>query len=184
MKLTLPDAIALFRAATGSKESLTRVDRFEVHDEILAVLEAPTIKAAVECIDWWVTDLEPKTVVTSIRRLYKQMQLHESKRPHKVHAHGPLLSCGDIDGDKFTVAALRHRRIRSGLSQVKLGDKVGLSGSAIGAYERGSSGPDVPMLNALSRALDCDATELIGEMSVQFLPEVYTTRPVTRKPRP
>lgn len=57
---------------------------------------------------------------------------------------------------------IRKLRKEKKLTLKSLGVKVGLSEQAIGQYERGDRTPNIEILTAISKALDCDLFHIIG----------------------
>ncbi len=62
---------------------------------------------------------------------------------------------------------LREHRIKSHLSQDKLGKLVGTTQGTIGLYERGQREPSLLMISKLSKALNCTPTELFPILDVK-----------------
>ena len=58
---------------------------------------------------------------------------------------------------------IREYRTRLGLTMKELGDKVGVTESAISLYELGKRKPDYEMLLKLSEALGTDVNHLLGK---------------------
>lgn len=58
---------------------------------------------------------------------------------------------------------IKAMRIRAGLTQEALAQKIGVTPSAVGNYERGVSFPKEEVLLALFGALECSPNELFGE---------------------
>jgi Predicted transcriptional regulators len=59
--------------------------------------------------------------------------------------------------------ALKPLRISRGLTQVKLGEMVGITQQSIQAIETGKSKPSFDTLIELATALDCTVDELLTE---------------------
>lgn len=57
---------------------------------------------------------------------------------------------------------LKKLRLESGLKQKELGEKLGLSASAIGMYEQGRRDPDNETLMELSKIFDVSVDYLLG----------------------
>ena len=71
---------------------------------------------------------------------------------------------------------IRVFRLVQGFKQADLGERVGLSQSAICRIERGETVPDAVMLEKLARALRCAVADLLpGEVDAPFQ---ITVRPV------
>lgn len=58
---------------------------------------------------------------------------------------------------------IREYRTRLGMTMKELGDKVGVTESAISLYELGKRKPDYEMLLKLSEALGTDVNHLLGK---------------------
>lgn len=58
---------------------------------------------------------------------------------------------------------IREYRNRLGMTMKELGDKVGVTESAISLYELGKRKPDYEMLLKLSEALETDISHLLGK---------------------
>ena len=58
---------------------------------------------------------------------------------------------------------IREYRTRLGMTMKELGDKVGVTESAISLYELGKRKPDYEMLLKLSEALNTDVNHLLGQ---------------------
>lgn len=58
---------------------------------------------------------------------------------------------------------IREYRTRLGMTMKELGDKVGVTESAISLYELGKRKPDYEMLLKLSEALNTDVNHLLGK---------------------
>ena len=63
----------------------------------------------------------------------------------------------------MNAARLRAARKQRGLTQVQLADKVGVTQSLIGQYERGLKRPAIDRLQALAAALGITVPWLLGE---------------------
>jgi len=61
-------------------------------------------------------------------------------------------------------AAIRARRLKAGLTQEALAEAAGLTPVHLGRLERGTAGPSLEAVWALSAALGCRPRDLIGEM--------------------
>ena len=57
---------------------------------------------------------------------------------------------------------IRENRLRMGLSQQALGEKVGLTSVAVSKWERGQSQPDIPTLSRLADIFGLTLDELCG----------------------
>lgn len=57
---------------------------------------------------------------------------------------------------------IRNMRLKKGITQEILAQKIGVTPSAVGNYERGISFPKEPVLMKLFGALDCTPNELLG----------------------
>ena len=53
-------------------------------------------------------------------------------------------------------------RKQKGLTQVQLGDMLGISDKSVSKWERGINAPDISLLNPLSDILDISVTELLN----------------------
>ena len=58
---------------------------------------------------------------------------------------------------------IKKMRLKKGITQEILAQKIGVTPSAVGNYERGISFPKEPVLMKLFGALDCTPNELLGE---------------------
>ncbi|MFS8639508.1 MAG: helix-turn-helix domain-containing protein [Symbiobacteriaceae bacterium] len=58
--------------------------------------------------------------------------------------------------------AIREQRVRAGLTQQALGDRAGLTQSAISKIETGRVGCSVPVLHRLAQALGCPVDALMA----------------------
>ena len=58
---------------------------------------------------------------------------------------------------------IRELRVKQGITQEILAQKIGVTPSAVGNYERGISFPKEEVLMKLFGALDCTPNELLGE---------------------
>ena len=58
---------------------------------------------------------------------------------------------------------LKNRREELGLKQSELGQRLGITGSAIGNYENGSSSPKADILYRIFDVLKCDANYLFQD---------------------
>ncbi|MDD5852588.1 MAG: helix-turn-helix transcriptional regulator [Lachnospiraceae bacterium] len=57
---------------------------------------------------------------------------------------------------------LRSMRKDAGLSQQELGDRLGISKSAVSMYERGERTPDLELLERIADFFDVDLTYMVG----------------------
>lgn len=64
------------------------------------------------------------------------------------------------------MTALKKYRERCRLTQEQLGEKVGLTGSAINQYESGTRRPNIEILKKLSVVLKCTTDELLEPINV------------------
>lgn len=62
-----------------------------------------------------------------------------------------------------TPSGLLQRRLAAGLTQEQLGVAAGVTAKTIASIERGFSRPQRTTLEAIARALGCDADDLTGE---------------------
>ena len=76
---------------------------------------------------------------------------------------------------------IRDYRLRKGLTMKELGDRVGVSESAISLYELGKRRVSDEMLLRLSEELDTDVNHLLGR-SEPDLAENYVTFPILAEP--
>jgi transcriptional regulator with XRE-family HTH domain len=67
---------------------------------------------------------------------------------------------------------LRRFRTSRGLSQEALAERAGLAADYLGFIERGENVPTLIVLLKLARALEVDASELVGEFTVAALRNV------------
>ena len=73
---------------------------------------------------------------------------------------------------------IREARLRSGLSQVELGRRAGVTQSVISAYESGARQPSLPILERLVRATGCDLDITVVDPEI---PGKAPVGPVARK---
>lgn len=57
---------------------------------------------------------------------------------------------------------IRERRLRAGLTQEQVAKRLGVSTPAVNKWERGVSYPDITLIPALARLLECDANTLLS----------------------
>lgn len=55
------------------------------------------------------------------------------------------------------------RRLKLGMTQKELGEKLGITPSAVTRWERGDCNPTMEKLVRLARILECTAGDLLGE---------------------
>ncbi len=65
----------------------------------------------------------------------------------------------DIDNLGKRIADIRHK---SGLTQRDLADKVGVTAQAVSKWERGSSCPDISILDEIADTLGVSVSYLLG----------------------
>lgn len=61
---------------------------------------------------------------------------------------------------------IRENRVRLGMSQQSLGEKIGLTSVAVSKWERGQSQPDIPTLGKLADIFGLTIDELCGRPAV------------------
>lgn len=71
---------------------------------------------------------------------------------------------------------LRRARIRSGLKQTEVFDKVGINNKTLSGYENGVSEPDIETLNTLAQLYKVSVDYLTGRTENDQLPESETER--------
>lgn len=79
---------------------------------------------------------------------------------------------------------IKNARTNKNMTQLELADIVGVSYQAVSNWERGNSMPDIAKLPDISRALDIDITEILGDgSSAQAIKKVVdnTPEPLTTK---
>ncbi len=59
-------------------------------------------------------------------------------------------------------ANIAAKRIKCGLNQMELAERVGRSPTAILYIERGQRNPSVELLTSIAEVLDCSVDELLG----------------------
>ena len=69
-------------------------------------------------------------------------------------------------------STLRRFRTSRGLSQEALAERAGLAADYLGFIERGENVPTLVVLLKLARALEVDASELVGEFTYAALRNV------------
>ncbi len=62
---------------------------------------------------------------------------------------------------QFRPTFIKQWRIKRGISQERLGDRVGLSGASISQIENGKQGYSQENLEAIADALGCDVVDLL-----------------------
>lgn len=67
---------------------------------------------------------------------------------------------------------IKAARKHSGLTQKELGEKLGISQSAIGQFENESSNPSLKTIRKIATALDVPLSELVDNWNL-FTPEEY-----------
>ncbi len=76
----------------------------------------------------------------------------------------------------------KHIREKSGLTQQQLADKLGISRSAIGMYEKGEREPNFETLELIADTFNVDMNYLLGKKSsTEVIPDVYYFNPETSK---
>lgn len=58
---------------------------------------------------------------------------------------------------------IKQERLRRGLTQEQLAEKVGIKQPVIAQYERGSKHPTIPTARTIAEALDCELVELVSD---------------------
>lgn len=61
---------------------------------------------------------------------------------------------------------IKEIRIRRGLTQAQLADKVGVSEKTVSSWEVGRTEPNMGYIESISKALNCQKSELVGEPAV------------------
>jgi transcriptional regulator with XRE-family HTH domain len=67
--------------------------------------------------------------------------------------------------------ALRRERLKAGLEQPELAEKVGVNQGQVSDWERGYNGCRLGMLHKLAEALGCPATVLMLDEDAAGMPE-------------
>lgn len=62
---------------------------------------------------------------------------------------------------------LKQLRVKKGLSQIELGNKVGLKQTTISQYENGSRKPPLPMAKKLADALEVTLDDIFCSLTFQ-----------------
>lgn len=76
----------------------------------------------------------------------------------------------------------RKIREQSGLTQQQLADKLGISRSAVGMYEKGEREPNFETLELIADTFNVDMNYLLGKKSTtEVIPDVYYLNDKTRK---
>ena len=76
----------------------------------------------------------------------------------------------------------RKIREQSGLTQQQLADKLGISRSAVGMYEKGERDPNFETLELIADTFNVDMNYLLGKKSTtEVIPDVYYLNDKTRK---
>lgn len=60
-------------------------------------------------------------------------------------------------------ANIKERRVRLGMTQLQLADKVGVTSAAICQFERGVKNPSLQIGCEIAKALKCDIEELLEQ---------------------
>lgn len=74
----------------------------------------------------------------------------------------------------ITGRIIKKEREKRGLTQDKLGSRIGISSKQISKYEKGELLPPIDMLVALSREFDCEIGYLLGEEEYSDGSKLYT----------
>ena len=74
---------------------------------------------------------------------------------------------------------IKKIRKQKGLSQIELGDSIGVSQQVITNYERGLREPNIETLLKIARALDVSLETLIGEKPIK--PDDQTSRALQKR---
>lgn len=73
-------------------------------------------------------------------------------------------------------------REKSGLTQQQLADKLGISRSAVGMYEKGEREPNFETLELIADTFNVDMNYLLGKKpSTEVIPDTYYFNPETSK---
>lgn len=76
----------------------------------------------------------------------------------------------------------KHIREKSGLTQQQLADKLGISRSAVGMYEKGEREPNFETLELIANTFNVDMNYLLGKKpSTEVIPDTYYFNPETSK---
>lgn len=76
----------------------------------------------------------------------------------------------------------KHIREKSGLTQQQLADKLGISRSAVGMYEKGEREPNFETLELIVDTFNVDMNYLLGKKpSTEVIPDTYYFNPETSK---
>lgn len=74
----------------------------------------------------------------------------------------------------------KHIREKSGLTQQQLANKLGISRSAVGMYEKGEREPNFETLELISDTFNVDMNYLLGKKpSTEVIPDTYYLNPET-----
>lgn len=78
--------------------------------------------------------------------------------------------------------SFKHIRKKSGLTQQQLANKLGISRSAVGMYEKGEREPNFETLELIADTFNVDMNYLLGEKpSTEVMPDTYYFNPKTSK---
>ena len=67
---------------------------------------------------------------------------------------------------KWTIGQLiRQERKKQGLTMAQLGEKMGISGSLVGRYERGEENPKIKTIERFANALGLSLSELVSDVN-------------------
>lgn len=76
----------------------------------------------------------------------------------------------------------KHIREKSGLTQQQLADKLGISRSTVGMYEKGEREPNFETLELIADTFNVDMNYLLGKKpSTEVIPDTYYFNPETSK---
>lgn len=64
--------------------------------------------------------------------------------------------------------SLKSMRQARGMTQIKLGELVGVSASSISQYEKGTKKPSVDIALKLAEVLDCDVADILGRSQIKI----------------
>ena len=78
--------------------------------------------------------------------------------------------------------SFKHIRKKNNLTQQQIADKLGISRSAVGMYEKGEREPNIETLKHIADTFNVDMNYLLGKSpSTEVIPDTYYFNPETSK---